>query len=269
VPSRPDARRWWCLTRLTPWSAVGLTALLVASGIGVAAGQRQPPPRGGRPTPAEISRAIDIVKADPNLTPERTFKTLRWKDTGSKTSGTSWWIQWMTGLFEWLGQSARLLVWAAAAALAGMLVVSILRMVRDHAVSERDQPFVAPTHVRDLDIRPETLPPDVGAAARLLWDGGDHRTALALLYRGLLSRLVHVHRLAIHDSSTEGDCLQLSARHLTSPRHDYASRLIGAWQRAVYGHEDVAATIVHALCDDFAPALDAADREPLAVPGAA
>ena len=45
-------------------------------------------------------------------------------------------------------------------------------------------PFVAPSHVRDLDIRPESLPDDVGAAALALWQRGEQRAALALLYRG-------------------------------------------------------------------------------------
>ena len=116
--------------------------------------------------------------------------------------------------------------------------------------------FVAPTHVQDLDIRPESLPPDIGGAARRLWDRGEHRGALALLYRGLLSRLAHVHRLPVRDSSTEGDCLALSARMEAAGR-DYAARLIVLWQAAVYGHLDVDTTAVHALCDGFAPALDA------------
>ena len=67
---------------------------------------------------------------------------------------------------------------------------------------------------------------DIGAAARVLWDRGDHRAALALLYRGMLSRLAHVHRIPIRDSSTEGDCLALAASHLTArtrilPRGSY------------------------------------------------
>src|SRR6185295_7845985 len=103
--------------------------------------------------------------------------------------------------------------------------------------------FNPPTHVRDLDIRPETLPPDIGAAARALWDAGDRRAALALLYRGLLSRLIHVHRLPIRDSSTEGDCLELAARHLTDTRRQYAAALIRAWQRFVYGGEEIQTTL--------------------------
>jgi len=247
-----------------------LTVLFVGALATRVVGQEQPAVRVARPTQAEITRAVDIVRSDPILTPERTFKTLRWKDQGKKSSGTMpSWLTWIAGLFEWLGQSARMLVWAAATVLAGMLVVAILRMIHDHSADERDELFVAPTHVRDLDIRPETLPDDIGAAARTLWDNGDQRPALALLYRGLLSRLVHVHRLAIHDSSTEGDCLLLTAQHLIDTRRDYTSRLIGVWQRSVYGHEDIATPAVHSLCDDFAPTLDRSDRDGIVTTGVA
>ena len=90
--------------------------------------------------------------------------------------------------------------------------------------------------MQDLDIRPESLPPNIGAAARALWDRGEHRAALALLYRGLLSRLAHVHQVPVRDSSTEGDCLALCRAHLAGPGIDYAARLIVLWQAAVYGH---------------------------------
>jgi hypothetical protein len=157
---------------------------------------------------------------------------------------------------RWAEESARFLLWGVAAVLAGLLVVYILRVVRVIRLPHREAPFAAPTHVRDLDIRPETLPPNIGATARALWDGGHHRAALALLYRGMLSRLVHVHRVPIRDSSTEGECLALAAGHLTPRRHDYAARLVRVWQRAVYGREAVEAAIVYALCHDFAALLD-------------
>jgi hypothetical protein len=211
----------------------------------------------GSPGQAEIARAIDAVKADPNLATERTIKMLRWRDsTEPKSSGTPAWLKWIAGLFRWLEQSARVLMWCAAVVLAGVLVVYIVRLVRRHGVPRPEKQFVAPTHVRDLDIRPETLPSDIGAAARVLWDRGEHRASLALLYRGLLSRLAHVHSIPIRDSSTEGDCLELAASHLTPRRRDYASRLVRAWQRSVYGHEDLQAAVVYVLCDDFASTLD-------------
>jgi hypothetical protein len=116
--------------------------------------------------------------------------------------------------------------------------------------------FSAPTHVRDLDIRPETLPPDIGAAARKLWDGGDHRASLALLYRGMLSRLAHVHGVPIRDSSTEGDCLALAVNRLPADKCVYLSRLVRAWQRLGYGREPVQASTAFALCEEFGSVLD-------------
>ena len=150
------------------------------------------------------------------------------------------------------------MMWAAVAILAGWLAIYIIRLVRGRTRRDASaDTFVAPTHVRDLDIRPEALPPNIGAAARALWDRGDHRAALALLYRGLLSRLVHRHRVPIMDSSTEGDCLVLAANHLTeASRRDYVSRLIRIWQRAVYGSQDPAPDAFYELCDAFAESLD-------------
>lgn len=236
-------------------------ALLFASVSLVAAPVDRPvvAAKGESPGLAEIERALEVVKADPNLATERTIKMLRWKgSTDVKRPEMPSWLSWIGSLFLWLDQSARILVWLAALVLAGILVVYIVRLVRGRGGRRLEESFVAPTHVQDLDIRPETLPRDIGAAARALWDRGDHRASLALLYRGLLSRLAHVHRVPIRDSSTEGDCLALAASHLPQGRHEYASRLVRVWQRAVYGRDEVPAEIVYGICDGFAPALDTA-----------
>jgi hypothetical protein len=200
-----------------------------------------------------------IVKADPNLATEQTIKTLQWNESpDAKPFSMPAWLDWIGDLFRWIQQSARLLVWCAVALLAALLAAYIVGIVRARGEQADDHGFVAPTHVRDLDIRPESLPRHIGAAARALWDRGEHRASLALLYRGMLSRLAHVHRVPIRDSSTEGDCLALAANHLAPGPRDYASRLVRVWQRAVYGRLDVEAAVVYVLCDDFAAALDAA-----------
>lgn len=210
---------------------------------------------------ADIARAITSVKADPNLATTRTIKTLRWKDLAApKAAGVPAWLEWIIGLFRWFDQSARLLVWCVAAMLAGLLGVYLYRMLRARMKRPTADDFVAPTHVQDLDIRPESLPADIGSVARALWDRGERRAALALLYRGLLSRLAHVYRVPIRDSSTEGDCLTLAA-HLEDGRHEYAVRLVRVWQRTVYAHEPVDKAVVYDLCDAFASALDAPAAE--------
>ena len=148
-----------------------------------------------------------------------------------------------------------MLIWCGALLLAGMVVVYLSRIARTKlAAAAGDDGFIAPTHVRDLDIRPESLPDDIGAEARELWERGDQRAALALLYRGMLSRLAHVHRVPIRDSSTEGDCVALATAQLPD-RSDYISRLVRVWQRLGYGHETVDSDVVHGLCDEFDGAL--------------
>jgi hypothetical protein len=110
--------------------------------------------------------------------------------------------------------------------------------------------------VRDLDIRPASLPDDIGSAALALWERGEQRAALALLYRGLLSRLVHVHGVPIRASSTEGECLSLARPRLADAGARYAARLVEIWGGAVYGGLLPPTPAVQALCGEFAAALD-------------
>jgi hypothetical protein len=165
-------------------------------------------------------------------------------------------LEWLTQLISWFAQSARVVVWVAVALLVGLLVIFVLRLVQERSPSLRSTRKTFPTHVQDLDIRPESLPDNIGAAARTLWDSGAHRGALSLLYRGLLSRLVHVHNIPIRDSSTEGDTLQLTATRLGEDKRNYVTRLVRIWQHAVYGGQQPEDGSLYDLCDEFSPALD-------------
>jgi hypothetical protein len=207
------------------------------------------------PTADEIIEALAKVEADPNLATVRMMRTLRWKSRTQERSGPPGWLLWVAGLFEWFAETGRLLVWVAVLLLAGLLGVYVVRLVRRRRPRGAGEQFVAPSHVRDLDIRPESLPDDVGAAARALWDRGERRAALALLYRGLLSRLAHTHGVPIRDSSTEGDCLDLAARRLSLERMGYTARLVGVWQVAVYGGESPDTAEVYSLCEEFGRTL--------------
>lgn len=209
------------------------------------------------PTREEITAAVEKVKADPNLNPERRVHFLRWVSSGeSRPHQTPSWILWFIGLFRWLAESARVLMWVAAAVLASVLALYLIRLARGWRAGRAAPQFVAPSHVGELDIRPESLPDDIGGAAQALWQKGEQRAALALLYRGLLSRLVHAHAVPIRHSSTEGDCLTLAARHLDTARNAYASQLIRVWQQAVYGGQIPLDASITALCEGFAAALD-------------
>lgn len=233
--------------------AGGLVLVLVAA---APLSARQEPPASARFSEQEITAAVAAVRRDPNLGGETTMKMLRWRENRQRTPMDMGWLSWIAGFFRLITQSSRYLVWAAAAVLAAWLGVYLTRAFRNRLAAPAEEPFVPPTHVRDLDIRPQSLPANIGRAARGLWDRGDHRAALSLLYRGLLSRLTHVHRVPISDASTEGDCLSLLTGRVPAATGEYSARLVGAWQGFVYGGAATPAGTMHALCDEFAGALD-------------
>jgi Domain of unknown function (DUF4129) len=222
---------------------------------------------GAFPTEADIEKALEKLRADPNLGAERTIKTLKWAGKNKKKpkEQNNPGMEWLIGLVSWIGSAGRLVLWVAGGLLVVLLALYLTRFLRSREPREKMVRHVAPTHVRDMDIRPESLPADIGAAAWVLWERSEQRASLSLLYRGLLSRLAHVHTVPIRDSSTEGECLRLAQRHLSEQRSQYVSHLIRVWQQAVYGGIDPDPEAVKALCEDFSAALDASGAARLAV----
>jgi len=131
---------------------------------------------------------------------------------------------------------ARLLRWLIPAA----LVVLLLRLLWTHrkalgAALGGAAPVRAPERMFGLDIRPQALPADLPWAAARLWDQGDPRGALALLYRGALAHLAHGLHAPVNTASTEGECQVQADRVLPEPAARYFARLLDAWQGAAYG----------------------------------
>jgi hypothetical protein len=93
----------------------------------------------------------------------------------------------------------------------------------------------APEAIFGLDIRPGRLPADLAGAAARLWDQGDSRGALALLYRGALAHLVHGLGAPVTAGSTEEECRRLADRRLDEAASRYFVHLLQAWQGAAYG----------------------------------
>ena len=246
-----------------------LRSFVLAAAIALAplAGSAQPEPPtavGDMPDRQEVRKALDKVANDPNLATERSVNMLRWKEPTERDTELQGWQRWINslaswfrGLFSWVAASARLLMWLVIGIAAALLVYYLTRIVRTRGLPSEPNQFIAPSHVRDLDIRPESLPADVGAAALELWQRGEQRAALALLYRGMLSRLVHTHSVPIRASSTEGECLALARPRLMQPSALYLERLIDVWAAAVYGAREPRAGAVEALCSEFAAALGA------------
>jgi hypothetical protein len=204
----------------------------------------------------EIRTAASKLRADPNLGGEKTLRTLRWAET-SQAPAQARPPLWLTRLFDLLAQSSSFLLWIAGAACAAIAAVWAIRMLRARApVVAVEEPTV--TTVQGLDIRPESLPTNIGAAALELLTAGREREALSLLYRGALSRAVHRYGVAILPSATEGEALRAVNARLDPPRAAYFADLVALWQRAVYAGEAVSAQPIESLCRGFAASLEGA-----------
>lgn len=231
-----------------------LATFLASAALSVDAAE-SPQPQ-SQPTDEQVRAAVTRLTQDPNLGKMEKAHRLQWKSEPTNDAPDGAWLEWLAGALSWFATTARALLWVMGILLAGILGLYIKRFLELRGAGPAAKPLVMPTHVRDLDIRPESLPEDIGASALGIWERGEHRTALALLYRGALSRLAHVHQIPIRDASTEGDCLALANAHLPAQPAVYIARLIRVWQRAVYGNADPADDEIRALCGGFAEALE-------------
>jgi len=209
------------------------------------------------PSRARVSAIVDTLRADPDLKDTQRSKVLRAKQAkraAAKPSDASWvtrLLRWVADAFGWIAETIRWLMWSLGALVVALIVVSLRRWIQQRADPEAAVPLAPPSRVGALDVRPETLPDRIGTAARALWLRGERRTALSLLYRGALSRLIHEYRVPIRAAHTEGECLRLAQGRLERDQGAFFARLVGIWLRSVYGARDPEPADVMSLCDEF------------------
>lgn len=224
---------------------------------------------GAQPGPAAVPAmsasavraAASAVEADPLLPGKDKSKTLRFKQEDDrkpdKRDPDRWWLD----LIGNLSAGLRVAFWLAGA---GLLVWVLLRLRDWLGGASRGGALAAvpPTHVGTLDIRPESLPADIGAAARALLARGEERAALSLLYRGALSRLVHGHGVPIRAASTESECLALAAARLAPASQAFLGQLVAAWQAVAYARRRLSPESLEQLCQGFDAQLPATPGAP-------
>lgn len=127
-------------------------------------------------------------------------------------------------------------------------MVAHLRHSAGASQTENRRPL--PAQLFGLELGTETLPDDVASAAEQLW-ATHPREALGLLYRGLLSRLLHDFSLPLKSADTEGQVLarvnQLQQPQLLA----FSDELTRHWQNLAYGHRLPPLTAQQKLCSDW------------------
>lgn len=220
-------------------------------------------PAADLPPPEQVQQALQQVQSDPDLgQSKKKQKTLRFKkdqrdakppaDPNLPDQKKTRQPTWLSGFARWLSEAGRVVVWVLGALAVATVAATAHRWMRARGQARADRRLAdLPSHMRELDIRPQSLPERVGDAAQHLWQQGAHREALSLLYRGMLSRLVHDHAVPIRAASTEGECVQLARRHVDATCGQFVGELVQAWQLAVYGARLPEAATVLALCEHF------------------
>jgi Domain of unknown function (DUF4129) len=252
------------------WPEAAAILLAAAAAAPCLAQPAQPAP----PAPSAAAAPVALAASAPGLTREqldatarglrdipalneqRVVKRLHLKDGEPRQrqpdAGTPDWLRWLTDFVRWFNDAGRWLVWLVLALAIAWLLLRLRRWFGGRVTGDPGQALQLPTQVRGLDIRPDTLPDDVGAAAWALWQRGEARAALSLLYRGALSQLVHGHGVPIRASSTEGDCLRLAEPRLAAAALAYLRVLVAVWAQAVYAARAPSAEQVQPLCEGFA-----------------
>ncbi len=165
----------------------------------------------------------------------------------------------LKGLGELIASIWQVIAWVILAALMLMLVRYIAR-TWSPASGQQAELGLAPTELFGLKMDPDSLPPDVSATAAQWIEQGQLREALALLYRGCLSELVHSQGLRLNRGATEGDVLTRTEGQITPQAHAYVRELVGLWVELAYAEHQPAVDQLRALCAGYAKHFEQRDE---------
>lgn len=170
---------------------------------------------------------------------------------------------WLGDLFRGLGRLLdgiaayfEILLWALVI---GLVLFVVLRFKRwqtffaERGFLRKDN--FRPTTLFGMEVTEESLPDNISESALQLWQQGDHRGALALLYRASLARLL-ANGVPLRDGSTEQECLhivhaQAKKQQVPNDVANYFDQLTTLWRRLAYGHLEPPAEQAQQLCQSW------------------
>ncbi len=203
---------------------------------------------------SQAKQSLRKILAAPEFSSEETIRvpSLKNRKPAAAAEKPQPWMESLERFFRGVAYVLRAGAWVLAGLGIVLLVLTLHYWWRIREPRFKSVAAQLPVRVGGLDIRPETLPEDIGAEARRLWIKGDAAGALSLLYRGALSALVLRFSAAIRASSTEQECLRAARSVLAAPPAGYFEALTRAWQNTVYAQRRPDANAALALCDEFA-----------------
>jgi len=230
-------------------AAVALAALCLGFALALAspppARADSPPPRCAVDSAEDARPCIDSVLAEPEFAKSVTVEIWRPRSFTGK-------LDFFGPLWRWIGSLlsnvVRVGAWLAVPAILGLLAVAIARGVRARRPRDSRETEGGIEIRRGFDLRPESLPDDVLAAARARFAAGDASAALSLLYRASLVELARRFGLRLPASATEGECERIARTAPDGALVQDFSLLASAWLHCAYAHRPPAPDEFDALC---------------------
>ncbi|MFU2325225.1 DUF4129 domain-containing protein [Pseudomonas sp. NFX98] len=218
-----------------------------------------------QPLTSQASRdSIKAILDQPPFKNKETVTRYRFGEdkTSAQTPDDDKIPQWLKALFELFdsqrfGAVATLieaLLWGTVIGAIGLLIWRYRDWLQAF-VSRRPGPGKKasrpmPQQAFGLDLNRETLPADIAASAEGLWETHP-REALGLLYRALLSHLLHDFDLTLKEADTEGQVLERVEQLQQPALLAFSRNLTGHWQNMAYGHRLPPAHSQQELCNGW------------------
>lgn len=204
-----------------------------------------------QPPESKAKATIRSVVADPVFGSDKEATEWRYTrdaaDAAPQTDASSSWMERLQDFIEFIARVLRIGVWVGGALLLVALAYLIYRY-RHAWLRPPGARSAPPNFLFGLDVRPESLPDDVVAAALQELSRGNAKRALSLLYRAALVSLIHQSQLDFHAGHTEDDCLRLVRAAVDEGCSGYFGELLEAWKLTAYAHETPPAFVLDALC---------------------
>jgi hypothetical protein len=192
------------------------------------------PPAQAQSAAKDPRAEIAEVLKDPMFPHQR--ERMRWQRRAAAEpdkSGSGWDLRWLEAVGYAFAKFSEAALWLAVAVLLALGLWWAARLVPREGSAPRAA-WRAPPVLFGMELAPETLPADLPGAVRALAAAGRVREALALLYRGTLSALVHGRGVALLPSDTEGEALARVRAHGEAETTRFFGELIAHWQAAAY-----------------------------------
>lgn len=164
---------------------------------------------------------------------------------------TRWWIDLIQGVGRIMSFIVEFGLWIVLALLLCLVFLNRWRWLPYLGRQRATTPITSRIVLASGEVSADLLEDDVPAAVLRLWNSGDKRRALGLLYRSSILAAVIRHGVQLPPCATEGACAMAVGQQADTAQSDYFRRVVSAWIRCAYGNFVVDNDAVVTLCSEW------------------